>query len=41
VSAGDLDPAEEDPGDNRVGAYFRDTQHFDGVIDEVRIYRWD
>lgn len=34
-------PAEEDPGENRVGAYFRDNQYFDGVIDEVRIYRWD
>jgi Concanavalin A-like lectin/glucanases superfamily len=34
-------PAEEDPGVNRVGAYFRDTEFFDGVIDDVQIYQWD
>lgn len=34
-------PAEEDPGSNRVGCYFRDNLHFDGLIDEVQIYTFD
>ncbi|MCP4675463.1 MAG: LamG domain-containing protein [Deltaproteobacteria bacterium] len=34
-------PEEEDPGVNRVGSYFRNTEYFDGVIDDLQIYHWD